>query len=377
MMPVRPILLPMPFAQNGTRNEIPAESPGASAPNASWSGGFPPITMFNRQAGGLPPLGQDFNGILNALSQQAFWRQSGGMAEWSADLDYPMPALVVGSDGKYYTSLQTSGPSGTGAKDPTDAENGAYWAQAVLDGTAAVFTPPADSEPGKKGLVPAPGAMSDASKNYLGADAQWHSLPSVYNTREVLTASGTWTAPVDGWYKITAIGGGGGGGRSGQGAWSFSGSGGGSGGWGIGHLFLKKNQQVPYTIGAGGKGAVVSSGSKATAGGDTTFLTIVGGGGEGGDVALYTGGGKGGSGTIVGWPGGMGESQWVTSGTTWVKPGAGGGPGGGVVGKGTWYGAGGAGGHRVNTPQDWPGADGASGAVIIEYFDPNKKAGDE
>ncbi|MCH5277772.1 MAG: hypothetical protein J1E80_08065, partial [Desulfovibrionaceae bacterium] len=175
MLPVKPTPIPMPFAQNGNKNDIPEQSPGASEPNASWSAGFPPITMYPREAGGLPPMGQDFNGILNALSQQAFWRQSGGMAEWSADLDYPVPALVVGSDGKYYTSLQASGPSGAGAKDPTDAENSAWWAQAMLNGSDDVFTPPTNSEPGKQGLVPAPDMSAEAAARcVLGADAHWH-----------------------------------------------------------------------------------------------------------------------------------------------------------------------------------------------------------
>lgn len=122
----QPELLPGPFAYNGDKNDIPDAS--ASLGAASYQQGFPPITQLPVNAGGIPPQRNDFNGILNALSQHTFWQQSGGMYAWSATLDYAVPSMVVGSDKELYFALQPSGPgTAAGAKNPTSAAGKAYW----------------------------------------------------------------------------------------------------------------------------------------------------------------------------------------------------------------------------------------------------------
>lgn len=122
----QPELLPGPFAYNGDKNDIPDAS--ASLGAASYQQGFPPITQLPVNAGGIPPQRNDFNGILNALSQHTFWQQSGGMYAWSATLDYAVPSMVVGSDKEIYFALQSSGPgTAAGAKNPTSGEGKAYW----------------------------------------------------------------------------------------------------------------------------------------------------------------------------------------------------------------------------------------------------------
>lgn len=45
---------------------------------ASLTDGFPPLTFVPETAGGVPPFGEDFNGILKQLSQWAQWFSSGG-----------------------------------------------------------------------------------------------------------------------------------------------------------------------------------------------------------------------------------------------------------------------------------------------------------
>lgn len=122
----QPELLPGPFAYNGDKNDIPDAS--ASLGAASYQQGFPPITQLPVNAGGIPPQRNDFNGILNALSQHTFWQQSGGMYAWSATLDYAVPSMVVGSDKELYFALQPSGPgTAAGAKNPTSGAGKAYW----------------------------------------------------------------------------------------------------------------------------------------------------------------------------------------------------------------------------------------------------------
>ncbi|WP_300925413.1 hypothetical protein, partial [uncultured Desulfovibrio sp.] len=71
----------------------------------------------------------------------------------------------------------------------------------------------------------------------------------LYNARIVLTVSGTWTAPVDGWYRITCIGGGGAGGHGGKGN-----SNGGCGGYGGGTTYFGSNNPATafcHAIGGG------------------------------------------------------------------------------------------------------------------------------
>lgn len=136
-IPTTPAIIPVPFAANGQKNSIPETVDTPGAPNASWSAGFPSITMINKQAGGKPPLGMDFNGVLNQLSNNAFFAQSGGLYPWDAGLDYLTNAHVQGSDGEEYIAVAPSGPdvpaagSGyVGAQDPTTDTANAYWISA-------------------------------------------------------------------------------------------------------------------------------------------------------------------------------------------------------------------------------------------------------
>lgn len=208
MIPVTPVVIPEPFAENGAKNTIPDQSPGGTEPNASWNTGFPPITMINRQAGGKPPLGADFNGILNALSQHAFFTQSGCIFPWRGSeddfpgLNYLVGAHVLGADMKEYIAVQPSGPdipaSGggyVGPRDPTTDSDRTWWRPAVtggdlpeFDGTTIKlingkygvpeFTVPTASAPGKAGLVPGPHAITSNLQplRVLSANAQFNTM---------------------------------------------------------------------------------------------------------------------------------------------------------------------------------------------------------
>lgn len=208
MIPVTPVVIPEPFAENGAKNTIPDQSPGGTEPNASWNTGFPPITMLNRKAGGKPPLGADFNGILNALSQHAFFTQSGCIFPWRGSeddfpgLNYLVGAHVLGADMKEYIAVQPSGPdipaSGggyVGPRDPTTDSDRTWWRPAVtggdlpeFDGTTIKlingkygvpeFTVPTASAPGKAGLVPGPHAITSNLQplRVLSANAQFNTM---------------------------------------------------------------------------------------------------------------------------------------------------------------------------------------------------------
>ncbi len=73
---IMPQILSGAFAYNGEKNTIPEEPTGSFL--ASIQQGFPPITWTPKKKGGLPPIGKDFNGILNLVSQFYFFTQNGG-----------------------------------------------------------------------------------------------------------------------------------------------------------------------------------------------------------------------------------------------------------------------------------------------------------
>jgi len=98
-----PSLIPVPFANSGTKNTIPTSAsptPGL----ASLETGFPPVTMTPIVAGGIPPAGADFNGILNLVSAASRWAQAGGLYQYNTAFStaiggYPKGALIRSSDG--------------------------------------------------------------------------------------------------------------------------------------------------------------------------------------------------------------------------------------------------------------------------------------
>lgn len=125
-----PIAVPLPFANSGTKNTIPTASQIGITPGAaSLTDGFPPLTFTPISAGGVPPFGADFNGILNMLSQTVRWVQAGGGFVYGSTFatnvsGYPKGALLLRSslDGFWLnqTDGNTSDPdaSGAGWTDP-------------------------------------------------------------------------------------------------------------------------------------------------------------------------------------------------------------------------------------------------------------------
>ena len=88
-----------PFAKSGSKATIPLNQTDAT--RASYDQGFPPLNMTPIAAGGVPPSGQDMNGILYALSNAMQWQQAMGILPWdsayaeNADIaGYPNGALV-------------------------------------------------------------------------------------------------------------------------------------------------------------------------------------------------------------------------------------------------------------------------------------------
>lgn len=83
-MITRPSNIDKPFANTGTRNTIPDAATGTSA--ASYEQGFPPVTMQPVTAGGIPPDGKDFNGLLYSMTTHTLWVNAGGQYLFDAAL---------------------------------------------------------------------------------------------------------------------------------------------------------------------------------------------------------------------------------------------------------------------------------------------------
>lgn len=100
----------LPWAKDGNKNTIPLNSQvGVVAGAASWTDGFPPLTMTPLAAGGIPPSGLDMNGVLHDLSAQARWVGAGAGAAFDATFadatvvgGYPKGARVLRRDGTGY-----------------------------------------------------------------------------------------------------------------------------------------------------------------------------------------------------------------------------------------------------------------------------------
>lgn len=83
-------------------NPMPEAPTGTNA--ASIQGGFPPKTMQNELAGGLPPLGQDMNGFLFLISSHTLWVEAGQRYLYDVDVStaiggYPIGTQLGMSDG--------------------------------------------------------------------------------------------------------------------------------------------------------------------------------------------------------------------------------------------------------------------------------------
>lgn len=64
-----PYMVQIPFCNTGNKNAIQlTQQAGQDPEDATYQEGFPPVTMLNENAGGLPPKGLDFNGIFYELS---------------------------------------------------------------------------------------------------------------------------------------------------------------------------------------------------------------------------------------------------------------------------------------------------------------------
>jgi len=118
-----PNRIQLPFADTGTKNTIPVTS-NPTPGGASFTDGFPPVTMIPIAAGGIPPYGQDVNGILYDITAIQRWQSAGSLFAFDATFStaiggYPKGCVLIKADTTgYWQSIaenNTNNPDTGGA----------------------------------------------------------------------------------------------------------------------------------------------------------------------------------------------------------------------------------------------------------------------
>jgi hypothetical protein len=301
-----PTKFPLVWAEGAASGNITTPIPNTSSTlgRASLTLGFPPATAVPIAAGGSWPFQQDFNGILQEITQWNQWQQAGGPIAYDATFQtaiggYPKGAVL------------------------SAASIGGFWLSTVDNNTT-------DPDTGGAG---------------------WVGFSSIHGSR-VFASSGTFTVPAGVTIiKVTCTGGGGGGASCNStfpatASNDASGGGGGAGGTAIGSYTVTPGQAIAITIGAGG--AAQASGGTSSAGGlcsstggaGTQFQALgtsaggSGGAGAGGTVNINGGFGSDGQSGVAAFAGNGGASYWgggtrayaaLGSALTAAAPGGGGG----------------------------------------------------
>lgn len=102
---------------NADCNDIP-DTADADSGLASWSALFPQLTALPLSAGGRAPKREDFNGLLRAFGQWAFYFMQGGVPSWESGIAY-----TAGSFARHNSTTWTALKDSTGV-EPAEGE---YW----------------------------------------------------------------------------------------------------------------------------------------------------------------------------------------------------------------------------------------------------------
>ena len=102
---MEPKRLTKAFAEEGLKNTIPEVATENTPANAAtYTKGFPSVTMTPIAVGGQPPSGKDMNGILYEISSHIAYMNKGGQYKFDADFceeigGYDISAIVLSDDG--------------------------------------------------------------------------------------------------------------------------------------------------------------------------------------------------------------------------------------------------------------------------------------
>ena len=142
-----PTKIPVPFANAASstyKNTIPTASQiGITNGKASLTDGFPPLTFTAISAGGIPPFGADFNGILYEITTITQWQQAGGFFVYDSSFSTTIGGYPKGA------ILQSANTAGlwlsTSENNTTNPDTGgAGWISLAFEGSQAITVTSAD-----------------------------------------------------------------------------------------------------------------------------------------------------------------------------------------------------------------------------------------
>jgi hypothetical protein len=146
-----PSSFPIPFANSagaGYIRQVPTASQiGVTNGAASLTDGFPPLTFLAVTAGGVPPFGEDFNGLLNQITAGVQWQQVGGNPTYNATFaaaigGYPNGAILQSGDGtglwRNTSDNNTSDPDASAASFTGSISGTTLTVTAVASGAVTV-----------------------------------------------------------------------------------------------------------------------------------------------------------------------------------------------------------------------------------------------
>ncbi|MCD8179777.1 MAG: hypothetical protein LUE98_21205 [Tannerellaceae bacterium] len=99
---IQPTAISQPIANTGTRNTISQTATGSGY--ASVAEGFPDITMIAPADGGLPPRGEDCNGLFYLSTDQKVYLQNGGYITFNEEVSELIGGYPQGAILDYYNS---------------------------------------------------------------------------------------------------------------------------------------------------------------------------------------------------------------------------------------------------------------------------------
>lgn len=187
-----PIFIPAPFARDSAyKNTIQkTRQSGQDQEDMTWTDGAPLITMTPKDNGGLAPKGQDFNGVLNAATENTVFVQNGGRYKWSSDVvtnygGYAKDAIIQSDNGlSEFISLvdnNTINPNSTlGTSWAVYAGQGSIpTASSTIAGVTKVLNSLNSTDTGSALSAAQGKVLNDMKLNYnqaLGIDQTWKNV---------------------------------------------------------------------------------------------------------------------------------------------------------------------------------------------------------
>ncbi len=196
-----PAKVPLPFANSGTKNNIPTLSQiGIVAGAASLTDGFPPLTFTPLASGGVPPAGADFNGIFNLITAVQQWQSAGGQFKYDSAFStavggYPAGAILTSTSNTVswlnLVDNNTTNPDAIDGSAANWSPVDAYGATSIALTNANVTLTPVQFS---KQIIVLTGALTgNVQLTHPKLMGDWYFLNSTTGafTVQLMTASGT------------------------------------------------------------------------------------------------------------------------------------------------------------------------------------------